>query len=270
MKNAIQVAFQGATLFVVEHQQQPYVPMKHVVEGMGIDWRGQQAKLKANPRWGMEEISIPSNGGEQKASCIPLRKLPGWMSSIHPNKVKPELRDKIIAFQNECDDILWAAWQEKTKPALSHLITVAQQGELATLIAERFPNGKHRPYAWSRFNNHFRIASYKSLPAEKFAEACDYIASLPVKQEALPAPSLLNRRWLVSYDANGKEQVQPVPDDACVMSLPRLLEAINEPNGMMVETQVLADFAVATIQRIAKRCEYYKTVSQGKPVTLNW
>lgn len=152
----------------------------------------------------------------------------------------------------------------------SSLITVAQQGELATLIAERFPDGKHRPYAWSRFNNHFRIASYKSLPAEKFAEACDYIASLPVKQEALPAPSLLNRRWLVSYDANGKEQVQPVPDDSCVMSLPRLLEAINEPNGMMVETQVLADFAVATIQRIAKRCEYYKTVSQGKPVTLNW
>lgn len=58
-------------------------------------------------------------------------------------------------------------------------ITKAQQGELATLIAERFPSGKDRPYAWSRFNNHFRLASYKDLPANRFGEACEYIKTMP-------------------------------------------------------------------------------------------
>ena len=52
-------------------------------------------------------------------------------------------------------------------------ISKAQQGELATLIAERFPSGKDRPYAWSRFNNHFRLASYKDLPSSRFEEACE-------------------------------------------------------------------------------------------------
>ncbi len=67
-------------------------------------------------------------------------------------------------------------------------ITKAQQGELATLIAERFPSGKDRPYAWSRFNNHFRLASYKDLPANRFKDACEYIKTMPEPVQALPKP----------------------------------------------------------------------------------
>ena len=70
---------------------------------------------------------------------------------------------------------------------LAETITKAQQGELATLIAERFPSGKDRPYAWSRFNNHFRLASYKDLPANRFGEACEYIKTMPEPVPAIPA-----------------------------------------------------------------------------------
>ena len=69
-------------------------------------------------------------------------------------------------------------------------ITKAQQGELATLIAERFPSGKDRPYAWSRFNNHFRLASYKDLQASRFEEACEYIKQMPEQIPALPRPAV--------------------------------------------------------------------------------
>lgn len=69
-------------------------------------------------------------------------------------------------------------------------ITKAQQGELATLIAERFPSGKDRPYAWSRFNNHFRLASYKDLPSSRFDEACEYIKTIPEQMPALPKPAV--------------------------------------------------------------------------------
>lgn len=67
-------------------------------------------------------------------------------------------------------------------------ISKTQQGELATLIAERFPSGKDRPYAWSRFNNHFRLASYKDLPTNRFEEACEYIKTMPEPVPALPKP----------------------------------------------------------------------------------
>lgn len=69
-------------------------------------------------------------------------------------------------------------------------ISKAQQGELATLIAERFPSGKDRPYAWSRFNNHFRLASYKDLPSSRFDEACEYIKTIPEQMPALPKPAV--------------------------------------------------------------------------------
>ena len=73
----------------------------------------------------------------------------------------------------------------RTLPA-PETITKAQQGELSTLIAERFPSGKDRPYAWSRFNNHFRLASYKDLSASRFDEACEYIRTMPEPVPVLP------------------------------------------------------------------------------------
>lgn len=62
-------------------------------------------------------------------------------------------------------------------------ITPEQKGELQRLIAQRFPEGKYRPYAWSRFNNHFGIASYKNLPQRRFSEAVEYIKTMPLKSE---------------------------------------------------------------------------------------
>lgn len=51
--------------------------------------------------------------------------------------------------------------------------------------------GKARSEIWTRFNRHFRIAEYAQLPAERMAEARDYLIELEVKAlKALPsAPS---------------------------------------------------------------------------------
>lgn len=64
------------------------------------------------------------------------------------------------------------------------VVSKAQLGEMSARIADRFPVAKDKPYAWSRFNNHFRLASYKDLPAEKYEEALAYIDQMPVKQQA--------------------------------------------------------------------------------------
>lgn len=44
--------------------------------------------------------------------CLQLRKLSAWMLTIYPNKVKSEIRDKVIQFQEECDDVLYRYWTE--------------------------------------------------------------------------------------------------------------------------------------------------------------
>lgn len=115
----IPVPFRGTTLFVVDHAGQPYTPMKPIVEGMGLSWQGQHEKLNINKaRWGIRVILIPSEGGNQEAVCLPLRKLPGWLMTLHPNKVKPEIRESIIAYQNECDEVLWQYWTQSRPAAL--------------------------------------------------------------------------------------------------------------------------------------------------------
>ncbi|KNZ82534.1 antirepressor [Providencia stuartii] len=110
MTNTITVPFYDNELYVVEYNNEPYVPMKPIVEGMGLDWKSQFSKIKSRFSKGMVEITIPTKGGEQSMLCLALRKLAGWLHTINPNKVKPEIRDKVIQYQEECDDVLYQYW----------------------------------------------------------------------------------------------------------------------------------------------------------------
>lgn len=111
MPDLISVPFRDATLYLADVDGTPFTPMKPIVEGMGLSWQGQHEKLSQNKdRWGIRVILTPSEGGQQQTICLPLRKLPGWLMTIQPTRVKPEIRETVIAYQNECDDALWDYW----------------------------------------------------------------------------------------------------------------------------------------------------------------
>jgi hypothetical protein len=113
----IKVPFYGAELFVVEHEGQPYAPMKPIVEGMGLDWKSQHRKL-TEPRFSstvVELTMVAVDGKNRDMTCMALRKMPGWLMSIEPGKVKSlTVRERVIQYQNECDDALWRFWTEGT------------------------------------------------------------------------------------------------------------------------------------------------------------
>lgn len=136
----IPVPFRGTTLFVTDVDGQPFAPMKPIVEGMGLSWVGQYERLKRDEsRWGIRVIRIPTEGADQDAICLPLRKLPGWLMTIQPTRVKPEVRDTIIAYQNECDEVLWQYWQQgkAENPRFAPPQTFAQALRLAAEQQER-------------------------------------------------------------------------------------------------------------------------------------
>lgn len=112
MSKMICVEFLDALIPVVEHNNEPYVPAKVLAEGMELDWAGQYSKLNHNrQRWSIEKISIVDSKNKNRPTiCIPVRKLPGWLCGIQVNKLPNEKRAKVIAFQNECDDVLWQHW----------------------------------------------------------------------------------------------------------------------------------------------------------------
>ena len=197
------VPFHNDTIFCVTIENQPYTAAKPIVMNLGLDWSGQAAKLSANKkRWGIVIIAIPSESGEQETTCIPVRKLPAFLASINPKKVKPELRERIELYQAECDDALWNYWMngraERAAEPVENpdKLTPAHRAELKSIVDAKLSTypasvqGKARSEIWARFNRHFRIAEYAQLPAERMAEARDYLIELEVKAlKALPSAS---------------------------------------------------------------------------------
>ncbi|EFA6459636.1 phage antirepressor N-terminal domain-containing protein [Escherichia coli] len=110
--NMMTVPFHGDSLYVVNHNGEPYVPMKPVVEGMGVTWQSQHRKLMERFKTCIIEMMIQLPGDTQRrlVICLALRKLAGWLQTINPNKVKPEIRDRVIQYQEECDDVLYEYW----------------------------------------------------------------------------------------------------------------------------------------------------------------
>lgn len=128
MSNLVNVEFYGDQLMIVNHNGEPYVPMKPVVENMGLAWQSQLYKVSKNPkRWGITKMVIPTQSGTQEMVCLPLRKLFGWLATVSPNKVNPSIKDKIIRYQDECDNVLWQYWTGKHQ---------SMQDELNKLIAQ--------------------------------------------------------------------------------------------------------------------------------------
>jgi len=79
--------------------------------------------LNSNKRWSVEGINTPSekDGKKYNMLSMPLRKLPAYMASINPNKVKLELRPTIEMYQDECDDALWDYWNKGKAVNLRHV-----------------------------------------------------------------------------------------------------------------------------------------------------
>ena len=147
MSKMMTVEFHGTELQLVDKDGQPYVPMRPMVEGIGLDWKSQYRKLAANQRrWGMVMMTtVADDGKDRQMACIPLRKLAGWLSSLEPSRIKvAAVREKIELFQDECDDALWQYWNAgaahnpraaANDPAPQRLSVVAEDLDAAKRIA---------------------------------------------------------------------------------------------------------------------------------------
>ena len=76
-------------------------------------------------------------------------------------------------------------------PAPDAFITPDQQCILQAMVRALVERGGHYAAIWSRFNNHFRLGSYKQLPQSRMSEAVDYLMRFEVAPKALPPDSIL-------------------------------------------------------------------------------
>lgn len=116
-----QVDFYGdeltAVLIEEEGRQEIYVPVKPIAEYIGLTWGSQYNRIQRDPI--LSEAArtifvtkINPSGGRPDILALPLKFIPGWLFGVSVNRVREELRDKILRYQRECYDALWDAFQE--------------------------------------------------------------------------------------------------------------------------------------------------------------
>lgn len=117
----VPVPFHNETVYYIEKDGEQYIPVKPIVENLGLNWEPQHRKLvSAQNRWSMiMMIIVAADGKNRDMVCIPLRKLASFLASINPDKVREDLREKLIQYQNECDEVLYKYWTSR-KPEHQH------------------------------------------------------------------------------------------------------------------------------------------------------
>lgn len=109
----VEIDFHGDKIQTFMHNGEPWVAMRRVVENMRMDWARQFKKLNdQKEKFNCCLMStVGSDGKWREMLSMPVQKLPLWMASINPNKIKDEeKRATIIRYQEESAIALHGYW----------------------------------------------------------------------------------------------------------------------------------------------------------------
>lgn len=109
-----------------------YVALKPIITAMGLDAKRQLEKVKNDSRfnYGLMPM-VGADGKKREMGALAVDHLPAFLYSINPNRVRKDLRDRIIAFQTETFAVINAYWRTKTRQSAA---TPARIGELEQRI----------------------------------------------------------------------------------------------------------------------------------------
>ncbi len=257
--STINVPFHGDNLYLVNYEGQPFVAMRPFIEGMGLDWASQYTKIKQRFKTCVVNITmqLPCDNQRRSVVCLALKKLTGWLHTININKVKPEIREKVAAYQDRSDDVLYEYWttgEVKKK----HKSTVQERNPLKNavnlLVSKK---GIMYPEAYSLVHQKFNVSSIEELTADQIPDAVEYIHKFVLEGEYIPKqeknilfePSQNSitvtipkeGRWLVSYKG-GKQQVVSV-DGHNVVSVEYIQKLQRDSNALI---ELLQNFRLRT------------------------
>ncbi len=133
------VDFYGDTLPAAQLADETIlVPVRPIVEALGMNWPGQFLRIRRDALLSrsMGVCIMQTPGGPQEMVTLPLKLLPGWLFGIQAGRVKPELRDKILRYQEDCYEVLWNAFKGDIVPAAAPPPVDLNPAEQALLLAE--------------------------------------------------------------------------------------------------------------------------------------
>ncbi len=109
-----------AAMVKIDGQRQIYVSIRQMCDLLGVTYQGQMRRINDDPVLsrqvkGVNITFTPSasgrGGGSQATNCLPIDYLNGWLFGINAKRVKPEVRDRLIIYQEKCHKVLARAFR---------------------------------------------------------------------------------------------------------------------------------------------------------------
>lgn len=184
--NTSYVPFNGQQIITAMTAGVAYVAMEPIVKNLGMSWSTQQTKL-------MKQISkfncvhmnmVAADGKLRRLLCLPLKKLNGWLFSINPEKVRADIRDKLIQYQEECFTVLHDYWTKGKAENARKKTSVDDRTPLRDAV-NMLVSKKHLMYpeAYAMIHQRFNVESIEELDSSQIPQAVEYIHRVVLEGE---------------------------------------------------------------------------------------
>ncbi|ECR1179814.1 phage antirepressor Ant [Salmonella enterica] len=184
--NTSYVPFNGQQIITAMAAGVAYVAMKPIVENLGMSWGTQQQKLmKCLEKFNCIHMNmVAADGKLRKLLCLPLKKLNGWLFSINPEKVRADIRDKLIKYQEECFTVLHDYWTKGKAENPRKKTSVDERTPLRDAV-NMLVSKKHLMYpeAYAMIHHRFNVESIEELEASQIPLAVEYIHRVVLEGE---------------------------------------------------------------------------------------
>ncbi|EMQ3661142.1 phage antirepressor Ant [Escherichia coli H46] len=184
--NTSYVPFNGQQIITAMAAGVAYVAMKPIVENLGMSWGTQQQKLmKQLDKFNCIHMNmVAADGKLRKLLCLPLKKLNGWLFSINPEKVRADIRDKLIQYQEECFTVLHDYWTKGKAENARKKTSVDDRTPLRDAV-NMLVSKKHLMYpeAYAMIHQRFNVDSIEELDASQIPQAVEYIHRVVLEGE---------------------------------------------------------------------------------------
>lgn len=109
------IPYRGMELLTRKVNNIVWVALKPIVNAIGLDWMSQSVKVKNDIRFNYSVIPmVGADGKNREMLSLDAYQIPAFLYSINPNKVRKDLRETIISFQNETFKVINEYWNNKS------------------------------------------------------------------------------------------------------------------------------------------------------------
>ncbi|AGW41704.1 prophage antirepressor protein [Leifsonia xyli subsp. cynodontis DSM 46306] len=141
MTELVRVPFRGGEVLAVDIDGKPFVALRPAFEVIGLDPDKQIKKIQARS-WACTSVTavqLPGSSQHRNIVVSDVRTFLMALAAIPDSRVKPEVRDLLIAYQAEVADVIEAYWTNggavnprASQEQLSSLVSLAK-GQMAVL-----------------------------------------------------------------------------------------------------------------------------------------